>query len=458
MAVKTYPTILKYGVQASYDALATKDAKVLYFCTDTKKIYKGDVDFSDSVIVAATKPETGIVAGKLYVLADTGTVEVYSGAAWHVVSYPTATVIDASADDTHVATAKAVYDAIQGAISGEGVVNSIATGTAEGTISVTASGETSDVKVHGVVTTPSYDAATRKFTFPVSDGDDVVVELGKDIFVDPTANNRYENGNLYIYLNDGTEGKAATELVIPVTSLITDYFGEATDTIQVNVDAETHKVTANAILKADGEGFTNALKSDAAGLYVDLSTYATTAYVDSEIDRVEATADAASAKATANEIAIGVLNGDSATAGSVANTVAAAVNGLETGAIKDAADAAAAAQKTADDNAAAITVLNGDDTTAGSVAKSVADAVAALDATVTQTAGADGVSAEVVEEDGKLTSVKVAIAANTYDAYGAAAAVQGSTTKTVADLEAALTDTDTNIENLAAAATVWGTF
>lgn len=412
MAVKTYPNILKYGLQAAYDAIAVKDSSVLYFCTDTKKIYKGDIDFTDSVVLAATKPASNIIAGKLYVFADTNTVEVYSGSAWHVVSYPVATTIDAASDDVHVATAKAVYDAIQAAISGDSVVNAVKESSVEGKITVTKNGVDSDVAVHGVVTTPTYDATTRKFTFPIVDGDDVVVELGKDIFVDPAANNRYENGNLYIYLNDGSETKEPTELVIPVTALIKDYFGDDTASIQVNVDPDTHKVTANAILRADEEGFTNALKVSAeegkVGLYVDLSAYATIAYVDGEIDRVEATADAAKAQAEANKTAIGVLNGDAATA--------------------------------------------------GSVAKAVSDAVAALDSTVTQAAGADGVSAEVVQEDGKLKSVSVAIAAETYDAYGAAKAVQGETTKTVKDVEDLVAENATNIENLALAATVWGTF
>lgn len=404
----TYPNILKYGLQASYDALATKDASVLYFCTDSKKIFKGDIDFTDSVIVAATKPTTGIVAGKLYVLADAGTVEVYSGGAWHVVSYPVATEIKAGADDVHVATAKAVYDAIQAAISGDGVVNAIAVADTEGTIKVTTNGKDTEVAVHGVVTTPTYESATRKFTFPVVDGEDVVVELGKDIFIDPDGNNRYENGNIYLYLNDGETGKASTELVIPVTGLVKDYFGDDTATIAVDVDADTHKVTAKAILKASTDTFTNSLMSDEGGLYVDLAAYATIKYVDGEIERVEATADAAKALAEKNETAIGVLNGDAATA--------------------------------------------------GSVAKSISDAVAGLDATVTQAAGADGVSATVVEEDGKLTSVSVAIAAETYDAYGAAKAVQGETTKTVKDVVDALAETDANVAALAAATTVWGKF
>ena len=411
MATKTYPNILKYGLQASYDALGSKDSNVLYFCTDTRKIYKGDIDFTDSVVLAATKPATGIIAGKLYVIADTGTVEVYAGGAWHVVSYPVATTISAASDNVHVATAKAVYDAIQEAISGGSVVNEVKVSTTEGNVTVVSNGQGKDVVVHGVVTTPSYDAATRKFTFPVVDGDDVVVELGKDIFIDPNANNRYENGNLY--LNDGSgETKTPTELVIPVTALVKDYFGDDTASIQVDIDNATHKVTAKAVLRADKEGFTNALKVSEAegdqGLYVDLSAYATIAYVDGEIERAEGTADSALALAQSNQTAIGVLNGDVSTA--------------------------------------------------GSVAKTVNDAINALDSTVTQAAGADGVSAEVVQEDGKLKSVSVAIAANTYDAYGAAKAVQGETTKTVKDVEDLVAENAANLEALAAATTVWGTF
>ena len=112
----------------------------------------------------------------------------------------------------------------------------------------------------------------------------------------------------------------------------------------------------------------------------------------------------------------------------------------------------------AQSNQTAIGVLNGDVATAGSVAKTVNDAINTLDSTVTQEAGADGVSAEVVQEDGKLKSVKVAIAAETYDAFGAAKAVQGETTKTVKDVEDLVAENAANLEALATATTAWGTF
>ena len=236
----TYANILKYGLQANYDALASKDSNVLYFCTDTKKIYKGAIDFTDSIVFASTKPESGIISGKMYVFADTGTCEVYNAASaqWKVVSYPIVTTIvdDVSGnDDVHVPSAKAVYDFVEQEIAeatgGGNVVKSIRQKTivdaeeqtvpVRGTFTYTTGDLVDhDVQLTGVVTKPSYEAATRTFTFPVAGESDVVVELGKDIFIDPEGNNRYENGYIYLYLNDGSQSSDPTELAIPVTGLI----------------------------------------------------------------------------------------------------------------------------------------------------------------------------------------------------------------------------------------------
>lgn len=62
--------------------------------------------------------------------------------------------------------------------------------------------------------------------------------------------------------------------------------------------------------------------------------------------------------------------------------------------------------------------------TGGSVDSRIAAAINALDATKSQTAGADGLALSIVEENGKITSISGSIAANTYDANGAAAAAK----------------------------------
>lgn len=255
-----YTKILNAGTQAAYDALETKNSNLLYFCTDTGKLYKGDVDFTNSLVAAASKPEKP-VAGKIYFLADTNTVESYVNGAWKVLSYPVATTVGVSSDDVHAVSAKAVYDAIQAAIDGlakeADVVTDVSTSPVSGSLSVTKNGIASDVTISGVVTTPTWDASARKLTLPVTNGANVEVEIGKDIYIDPTAQNGYnkETNTIDIYLNDGdtTTSKEPTKVSIPVEALVSDYTGsdDVSGGVTVTVD-ENHKIKASITVEPNG--------------------------------------------------------------------------------------------------------------------------------------------------------------------------------------------------------------
>lgn len=85
----------------------------------------------------------------------------------------------------------------------------------------------------------------------------------------------------------------------------------------------------------------------------------------------------------------------------------------------------------------------------GSVADKIADAIDALDITKTQTAGADGLALEVVQENGLIKSISGSIAAKTYDAYGSASAVEGK-------LNEYKTSNDTAVQKAQADATAAG--
>lgn len=323
-----YKNILKAGLQAAYDALETKDSSVLYFCTDTGKMYKGTVDFTNSVIAAASKPAAPIT-GKVYVLADTNTVEAYVGGAWKVLSYPMATTVDVNSDDVHTASAKAIYEAIQNAVadlagSAATVKGIAASAEKEATLVVTTGDDvTSEVQVPGVVTTPTWDATARKLTLPVAGGASVEVNIGKDIFLDPAAQNGYnaETDTIDLYLNDGSEGAQGTLIQIPAAALIDIYTGEASTTASATVSAD-NKIKVDVKLDSDSK---NAIKVTANGLMVDLSAYAIAEEVAAEIDGVRTTANAAKAKSEANESAIGIINGDATTEGSIKKAVADAV-------------------------------------------------------------------------------------------------------------------------------------
>ena len=64
--------------------------------------------------------------------------------------------------------------------------------------------------------------------------------------------------------------------------------------------------------------------------------------------------------------------------------------------------------------------------TGGSVDTKIANAINALDSSKSQSAGADGLALNIVEENGKITSISGSIASNTYDAYGAASQAQSA--------------------------------
>ena len=365
----TIANILKAGLQAAYNQLETKDAGTLYFCTDTGKMYKGDVDFTESVKVVATKPTTP-VAGKVYIIQDTNTVESYDGSAWHTITPAVSAQVGLSSTDDTVPTSKAVYDfvtKIAETITGSDKVIVSMDSTTPGKVTY----KTADEKPHefdltGVNTGVQYDATTRKFTFHTVGSDDLVVELGKDIFVDPTGDNSYhpDTKEIWLTLNNGLDGTAATVIKIPAAGLVNILTGETSSSVKVTVDNASGKIKAEAVVKANAEGFTNALKLDDGGLYVDLSGYTTTVDLTEKLTALEAKITKAQNAADANTTAIATINGDENTEGSFAKAIADAKKAIDTtvSAAKDQADKgvadAAAAQSTANQNAENITAIS----------------------------------------------------------------------------------------------------
>lgn len=289
MAETTYKKLLMYGVQAKYDALDTKDPDVLYFCTDTGKIYKGTIDFTENITAVASRP-TNPAAGKLYLAQDTGRVEAYIAGSWSTIAYPATTTVDKDSDDVHVPTAKAVYDAIAGLASSSEIVASVEAGTAAATLKVTdGEGTESTVTIPGVVTKPTWDAVERKLTIPVT-GEDAAVEVnfGKDIFLDPTADNGYNASTkkIELYLNDGTGETEGTKIEIPAEDLVDIYTGGTANGTSVSV-SDGNVISVSLVVDPSAE---NILTVTENGIMVN---------VTSLTDRIDALEDNVAALATA---------------------------------------------------------------------------------------------------------------------------------------------------------------
>ena len=96
--------------RAGYNGVSPKNADTLYFITDERRIYKGDVPFSGGIYTTVAEfPVTGEV-NVLYVNTATGAVSYWNGTGYQVVVPATGKTISGAGDDDHIATTKAVVD------------------------------------------------------------------------------------------------------------------------------------------------------------------------------------------------------------------------------------------------------------------------------------------------------------------------------------------------------------
>lgn len=310
------------------DLPASRKANVIYWCSDTREIYKGMELYTEAVRIVSELPETP-ATGILYIL-PTREAKVWTGSTWNVVALPyvTAGTLSETSTDSQVPTAKVVYDsiahAIENATGGGDVVNNISS-TKAGTITVTKGETPQDLPIKGVIVNPSYDADTRTITLPYADGTEpLVITLGKDVFIDATKENKYnaETKCIELYLNDGTDTTDATMISIPAAALIDVYTGGSTASAKVNV-SDDNKITADVIISKKEN---NAASIEEDGLYVDVSGLATKKDLE---DAVGASGDLGT-RLTNVETDITTLKGNKTVTGSVDYKIDAAKTEMKT--------------------------------------------------------------------------------------------------------------------------------
>lgn len=269
------------GTLAQYTA-ATKNENTLYFITDAKKIYKGSVDVTESIVLVTnfTGAEGGISVenafeGKLYINATTFEVRIKSGSAWVILTpgYLTDSTNWATADGDKFATISLIKSGIAAAIEeikGDSALVSGLSWTAEsgagtGKLVVTrGDGTTADVALTGVPYSIAYDKDALTLTISkYGEAEGQVINLPKDNFV---RSGTYDSDTKEIVLTVG-DGTSTSEVRIPAASLVDVYTGKASDNITVSVN-DSNEITATAIIDP-AEG--NALVSSATGLKVDIS-------------------------------------------------------------------------------------------------------------------------------------------------------------------------------------------
>lgn len=239
-----YPVRFETGTYAAYQTSA-KEAGTLFYTTDTKQVYKGDVEFTKVARVVAELPT--IPEGKygtLYVNTTDNTPYVFNGSYIPIIKPYTKVIDTTTATHDTIPTTKAVKDYVDDIVASAPVPE--------------------DIDLKGYVNNATYDPLTRTIALPMSGegGTDetLTINLGKDIFVE---HGLYDNTTKKIELTL-TSGE---ELSIPVDDLISELDITNSTTIAVTVSDVDGVKTYNFDVKiSTDEG--NILQSTASGLYV----------------------------------------------------------------------------------------------------------------------------------------------------------------------------------------------
>lgn len=318
---------LYYGTQAQYNALAVKDNESLYFITDTKKLYRGAVDFTDAARVVASMPASP-AQGIVYFDQSDSKAKVFDGTNVQVISLPASTVVSASSTDDTVATSKAVYDAVKDlaplaspALTGVPTAPTAAAGTDSTQIATTAFVKAACDDIQAALAGAFH---FKGVVATVSDLPSTAVE--GDVYQVTTT----PSGSNAEYAFDGTNW-VELGTVIDLSSYATQTFAQnAANTAEANAKAASDPAgsaaaaQAAAIAASDSKGsaaaaetaakaYADSLASnyDAAGSATAAET-AAKAYADS----LASNYDAAGAAATAKADVIGA-SGDAASANTI---------------------------------------------------------------------------------------------------------------------------------------------
>ena len=257
------------GSYAQYSSLAVKDPNTLYF-VDGGQLFKGDVSYSDQIVVVSALPDT-LIAGKVYVNTTDKSVTYYDGTSSTVVVPATVGTIGDSTPDTDLANVKAIKDFVAAEIAKipaqvdytVTLVDETA-GTGEKTKQIIKQGKSGSEKEVGTIVVPDLkmevkaapnDGYLKTYQFTYGTGSTFEIDIPKDLVVTSGEIIVVNSSSPVSGLTDGTYLKLTianqTEPVyIDVKDLCDVYTGKTvTDGVSVSV-SETNEISATLVGKA----------------------------------------------------------------------------------------------------------------------------------------------------------------------------------------------------------------
>ena len=263
--------LFKSGTYAQYVGLAAKNDNTIYFIDG--QIFKGDVAYTDQVVVVSALPDT-LTAGKVYVNTTDKSVTYYDGTTSTIVIPETVGTIGDATPDTNLANVKAIKDfvaaeiaKIPAAVDYTVTITDETAGTGEKTKQTIKQGKTGSEKEIGTIVVPDLkmevkatpnDGYLKTYQFTYGTGTTFEVDIPKDLVVtagevivvsDESPVSGLTNGT-YLKL---TIANQSTPVYINTNSLVDVYTGKTvTDGVSVTI-SDTNEISAALVGKAVSE-------------------------------------------------------------------------------------------------------------------------------------------------------------------------------------------------------------
>lgn len=254
---------------AAYNALASKNGSTLYFITDLGKIYKGAADYTSAIEVPEVMPAVdAAVTRRIYL--DTSTLELKAtldNATWYTLfpGYITDGANWTTANSGKLATIAVIKEKIDAAIEAISLATSFDNAT--GKIKV---GNGTEAQLTGVAHDVVYDSSALKITIPVYGGEDIVVNIPKDKFVENVAyyEDYPEQNPTHHKVIVFTVANQEDPVIMPAEALVDIYTADNVGHDVTVTVTDDNKISAQVKINSDA---TNALVSTETGLKVDIT-------------------------------------------------------------------------------------------------------------------------------------------------------------------------------------------
>lgn len=263
--------LFKSGTYAQYVGLTTKNDNTIYFIDG--QIFKGNVAYTDQVVVVSALPST-LIAGKVYVNTTDKSVTYYDGTTSTVVVPETVGTIGDATPDTNLANVKAIKDFVAAEIAKipaqvdyTVTITDETAGTGEKTKQTIKQGKTGSEKEVGTIVVPDLkmevkatpnDGYLKTYQFTYGTGSTFEVDIPKDLVVESGEVITVTDESPVSGLTNGTYLKLtivnqAEPIYIDVKDLCDVYTGKAvTDGVSVTISG-TNEISATLVGKAVAE-------------------------------------------------------------------------------------------------------------------------------------------------------------------------------------------------------------